>query len=98
MVYVSSYSTCEIINIKQYVNDIRKEYSYRSLYIRELNPDEDLQLDIKVMVANVVNNSYYSGEQYRKNIAPYQLFFVNKNLTNKQVYFKIINSYARILN
>ena len=50
------------------------------------------------MVANVVNNSYYSGEQYRKNIAPYQLFFVNKNLTNKQVYFKIINSYARILN
>jgi hypothetical protein len=48
------------------------------------------------MVANVVNNKYYSGEVYRKNIAPYHLFFVNPNLTNKQVYHQIITYFARI--
>jgi hypothetical protein len=48
------------------------------------------------MVANVVNNKYYSGEVYRKNIAPYHLFFVSPNLTNKQVYHQIISYFNRI--
>lgn len=48
------------------------------------------------MVANVVNNKYYSGEVYRKNIAPYHLFFINPSMTNKQVYHQIIGYFARI--
>jgi hypothetical protein len=48
------------------------------------------------MVANVVNNKYYSGETYRKNIAPYHLFFVNPSSTNKQVYQQIISYFTRI--
>lgn len=48
------------------------------------------------MVANVVNNRYYSGEVYRKNIAPYHLFFVNPNTTNKDVYHQIIGYFSRI--
>ena len=34
------------------------------------------------MVATSVNKSLYSGD-HRKKIATYQLFFINKNLTNK---------------
>lgn len=48
------------------------------------------------MVANVVNNKYYSGEVYRKNISPYHLFYVNPNSTNKQVYHQIIGYFKRI--
>jgi hypothetical protein len=48
------------------------------------------------MVANVVNNKYYSGEVYRKNIAPYHLFYVNPNQTNKQLYQQIIGYFVRI--
>lgn len=50
------------------------------------------------MVGNVVNNKYYSGETYRKNIAPYQLFFINPSSTNKQVYHQIIGYFSRIIN
>ena len=48
------------------------------------------------MVANVVNNRYYSGEVYRKNIAPYHLFFVNPTTSNKQLYQQIIIYFSRI--
>ena len=64
--------------------------------MRELNAYENPETDIKIMVANVVNNKYYSGEVYRKNIAPYHLFYVNPNSTNKQVYQQIISYFVRI--
>lgn len=50
------------------------------------------------MIGNVINNKYYSGETYRKNIAPYQIFFINPNFTNKQVYHQIIGYFSRIIN
>lgn len=93
---MSSYSSCDAIDPNETLSDIKREFNYRSLYVRELNEYENPATDMKIMVANVVNNKYYSGEVYRKNIAPYHLFFVNPNLTSKQVYHQIIGYFARI--
>jgi hypothetical protein len=37
VVYVSSYSSCDSIDTAEPLNDIKREYNYRSLYVRELN-------------------------------------------------------------
>lgn len=49
------------------------------------------------MIANVVNNSYYSTEAYRKNIIPYHLYYVRRDITNKEFYHQILGYYQRIL-
>ena len=37
VVYVSSYSSCDAIDQNESLSDIKREYNYRSLYVRELN-------------------------------------------------------------
>jgi hypothetical protein len=49
------------------------------------------------MLGHVICNPYYSDESYRKNIVPFQLVYVNVNITNKQVYHLIFSRYAKIL-
>jgi hypothetical protein len=83
IIYVSSYSSCEVVKTSELLSDIKSEYSYKTLYVRELNSYENPQADIKVNLVNAVNNKYHSGELYRRNISPYHLFFINPNKTNK---------------
>jgi len=49
------------------------------------------------MLGHVICNPYYSDESYRKNIVPFQLVYVNVNITNKQVYQLIFSRYAKIM-
>ena len=65
--------------------------------MRELLEWEDPSSDIRLMIANVVKNSYYSTETYRKNIIPYHLYYVRRDITNKEVYHQILSYYTRIL-
>ena len=51
--------------------------------MRELDPFENPEKDIKVMLGHVICNPYYSDETYRKNIVPFQLVYVKMNITNK---------------
>ena len=41
------------------------------------------ETDIKVQLGHVIANSYYSDDKYRKNIAPFQLMYVQPDITNK---------------
>jgi len=45
----------------------------------------------------VICNPYYSDESYRKNIIPFQLLYVNVNITNKQIYELIFTRYAKVI-
>lgn len=97
MVYVASYTSCEAISLTQPIDDIRKEYKYRTIFIRELDPLENPEKDIKVMLGHVLCNPYYPDESYRKNIVPFQLVYAQVDITNKQFYHLIIKRYNKIL-
>ena len=60
MLYIASYTSCEAISTKEYIDDVRKEYKYRTIFIRELEPFEKPEEDIKVMLGHVIPNPYYS--------------------------------------
>lgn len=49
------------------------------------------------MLGHVICNPYYSDESYRKNIVPFQLVYVNVDITNKQVYQLIFTRYAKVI-
>lgn len=49
------------------------------------------------MLGHVICNPYYHDETYRKNIVPFQLVYVNPNITNREVYQLIVARYAKIL-
>lgn len=97
VLYVASYTSCEAISQKETVDEVRSEYKYRTIFIRELDPFEQPEKDIKIMLGHVICNPYYSDESYRKNIVPFQLVYVNQDITNKQVYQLIFARYKKIL-
>jgi hypothetical protein len=62
--------------------------------VRELLKGEDPEKDIKVLLINKVKQpsySYYS----KKSISSARLYFFNKDLTYKQVHFKIYSYYKK---
>lgn len=60
ILYVASYTSCEIISNSECIDDVRKEYKYRTIFMRELEPFEQPDTDIKVMLGHVIPNHYYS--------------------------------------
>lgn len=34
--YVATYATCELIDLTRSANEVRSEYKYRSIFVREL--------------------------------------------------------------
>ena len=83
ILYVASYTSCEAISPTEPIDEVRKEYKYRTIFLRELDPFENPEKDIKVMLGHVICNPYYSDESYRKNIVPFQLVYAKMNITNK---------------
>ena len=60
LLYIASYTSCEAISMKEPIDDVRKEYKYRTIFMRELEPFEKPDEDIKVMLGHVIPNPYYS--------------------------------------
>lgn len=56
--YVASYSSCEAIEYARTAQFVRKEYEYRTIYARELMPEENPADDIRIMLANVSKHNY----------------------------------------
>ena len=83
MAYVTSYSTCEIIDPTDSAEHVREEHKYRHLYVRKLLEGEDPKHDIPISLGNVICHSYYGNESYRKNVTPYRMYFLKKSLTLK---------------
>lgn len=97
ILYVASYTSCEAISLKELIDDVRKEYKYRTLFLRQLDDFEQPERDLKVMLGHVICNPYYSDESYRKNIVPFQLLYIDPALTNQQVYALVLKRYSKIL-
>ena len=97
LLYVASYTSCEAINLKEPIDDVRKEYKYRTIFMRELEPFEQPEKDMKIMLGHVIPNPYYTDETYRKNIVPFQMVYAHIDMTNKQFYHLVIKRYAKIL-
>ena len=38
LLYIASYTSCEAISMKEPIDDVRKEYKYRTIFMRELEP------------------------------------------------------------
>ena len=38
ILYVASYTSCEAISFKEQIDEVRKEYKYRTIFLRELDP------------------------------------------------------------
>jgi hypothetical protein len=97
MLYVASYTSCEAISLKEPIDDVRKEFKYRTIFARELEPFENPEQDIKVMLGHVIPNPYYTDESYRKNIVSFQMVYAGVDITNKQFYHLVLTRYAKIL-
>jgi hypothetical protein len=94
--YVASYASCDIIDQNRLANEVRSEYKYRTIFVRELEPDEHPDEDEKIILGNSICHSYYKDENYRKSLVPYRLYFVNKNTRLKDVHEKFIKYYRHI--
>ena len=95
--YVASYASCETLGADKEAEEIRKEYKYRTIYVRELLEGQDPEKDIKVVLGNTVCHSYYSDESYRKSLISYRLYFINKELTCKEVHHKLFGYYQDVM-
>ena len=87
--YVASYATCEIIDVKRSVNEVRSEYKYRTIFVRELLDEENPNEDIKVVLGNTICHTYYKDESYRKSLSQYRLHFFKKTSTLKEIHHKL---------
>ena len=97
LLYVASYTSCEAISTKECIDDVRKEYKYRTIFLRELEAFEQPEADIRVMLGHVIPNPYYTDETYRKNIVPFQMIYATVNITNKQFYHLVVARYTKII-
>jgi hypothetical protein len=47
-------------------------------------------------LANVVCHSYYGNESYRKNITPYCIYFLNKDMNLQEIHHKLYSYYESL--
>lgn len=94
--YVASYSSCDLIDESRSANDVRSEYKYRRIFVRELEEDENPDEDIKIILGNTVCHHYYKDESYRKSLVPYRLYFFKPDTNLKQLHHKLCRYYRDI--
>lgn len=97
--YVASYATCEIIDEDRFANEVRSEYKYRTIFVRELEDDQQPRSadTVRFCLGHTICHSYYKDQSYRKSISQFRLYFVNGSMKLKELHHKIFNYYKDLL-
>lgn len=88
----------DLVNDREFTNDIRKKTQYRSLLCRVKSEREQ---KIEPANAKLINMKYtkcishYNNEKYRRSFAMIRSYFFDKNITLKQLHLQIFGLYAQ---
>ena len=95
---MASYATCEIIDESRSANEVRSEYKYRTIFIRELMEDEDPYSPdtVRFCLGHTICHSYYKDESYRKTISQFRMYFVNGNTKLTELHHRIFRLYREV--